>query len=125
MTGRYCSRNLSWKWGSLGQDEGYFQLTWSRRGAKGIGSTTNPSGGSGLTAREMTESPHHTRLPHRGELGSPLPPRAGCPGDIQTWGKQTGGQGLTDGLHGDIEEAEAGSQRVNLSDVQAVGAPEL
>lgn len=49
MTGRYWSRNLSWKWGSLGQEEGYFQLTWSRRGARGIGSTTKPSGGSGLT----------------------------------------------------------------------------
>lgn len=49
MTGRYWSRNLSWKCGSLGQEEGYFQLTWSRRGARGIGSTTKPSGGSGLT----------------------------------------------------------------------------
>lgn len=50
MTGRYWSRNRSWKWGSLGQEEGYFQLTRSRRGAKGMGSTTKPSGGSGLTA---------------------------------------------------------------------------
>lgn len=37
---------------------------------------------------------------------------------------QTDG-GLTDGLHGDVEEAEAGAQWVHLGDVQAVGAPEL
>lgn len=86
MTGRYWSRNLSWKWGSLGQEEGYFQLTWRRRGAKGMGSTTKPSGGSGLTVWERTGSPRHTRLPHRRVLGSPLPPRAGCPGDGRTDG---------------------------------------
>lgn len=77
MMGRYWSRNLSWKWGSLGQEEGYFQLTWSRRGARGMGSTTKPSGGSGLTAWERTGSPCHTALLHRGVLGSPLPPGAG------------------------------------------------
>lgn len=85
--GRYWSRNLSWKWGSLGQEEGYFQLTWSRRGARGMGSTTKPSGGSGLTAQERTGSPHHTALLCRGVLCSPLPPGAGCPGDGQTQGR--------------------------------------
>lgn len=47
--GRYCSRNLSWKCSSLGQEEGYSQLTRSRLGAEGTGSTRKPSGGSGLT----------------------------------------------------------------------------
>lgn len=66
MTGRYWSRNLSWKWGSFGQEEGYFQLTWSRRGARGTGSTTKPSGGSGLTVWERTGSPCHPTLPCTG-----------------------------------------------------------
>lgn len=35
------------------------------------------------------------------------------------------GLALTDGLHGDIEQPEAGAQRVHLGDVQPVGAPEL
>lgn len=41
------------------------------------------------------------------------------------WAGQMDGWGLTDGLHGDVEEAEAGAQGVHLGDVQAVGAPEL
>lgn len=32
---------------------------------------------------------------------------------------------LTDGLHGDVQEAEAGAQRVDLRHVHAVGTPEL
>lgn len=93
MTGRYWSRNLSWKWGSLGQEEGYFQLTWSRRGARGMGSTTKPSGGSGLTAQERTGSPCHAGPPHRGALGSLLPPRAGCLGNEWTGGWMDGWMG--------------------------------
>lgn len=85
MTGRYCSRNLSWKWGSLGQEEGYFQLTWSRRGARGMGSTIKPSGGSGLTVQE-TGSPCYTEMPGKAVLGSLLLPRTRCPGDGQTLG---------------------------------------
>jgi len=63
MTGRYWRRKRNWKWGSLGQDAGYFQLTCSRLGARGTGSTTKPSGGSGLTAWEGTGMLHHTVSP--------------------------------------------------------------
>lgn len=62
MTGRYWSRNLSWKWGSLGQVDGYSQLTRSRRGAEGTGSTRRPSGGSGWTGEGKGEEAGHCRV---------------------------------------------------------------